>query len=72
MPLPLSAGWLWMSRCASGGTVRQIANPIKFSATAPEYRRAGTGPGAHTAEVLRELGYTDSDIEEFDKTGLFK
>ena len=56
----------------SGGTVRQLANPIKFSATAPEYRRAGTGPGAHTAEVLRELGYTDSDIEEFDKTGLFK
>jgi len=56
----------------SGGTVRQVANPIKFSVTAPDYRQAGTRPGAHTSEVLKSLGYTDSDIEEFDKTGLFK
>jgi crotonobetainyl-CoA:carnitine CoA-transferase CaiB-like acyl-CoA transferase len=56
----------------AGGTVRQIANPIKFSKTKPSYRWAGSGPGVHTAEVLRSLGYTDNEITEFEKTGLFK
>ena len=67
-----SAAWLWTCRWIQAGPFANSPNPIKFSAAAPEYRRAGTGPGAHTAAVLRELGYTDSDIEEFDKTGLFK
>jgi crotonobetainyl-CoA:carnitine CoA-transferase CaiB-like acyl-CoA transferase len=70
--LALERGMVVEVPLASGGSMRQLANPIKFSATAPEYRRTGTGPGVHTAEVLRELGYTDSEIEEFDKTGLFK
>ncbi len=56
----------------AGGAVRQLANPIKFSRTSPEYRRAGTKPGAHTADVLRGLKYTDAEIEEFEKTGLFQ
>ncbi len=56
----------------SGGAVRQLANPIKFSGTTPEYRQAGSNPGTHTAEVLRGLGYTDAEIEIFEKTGLFK
>jgi len=50
---------------------RSIA-PIKFSKTKPSYRWAGSGPGVHTAEVLRSLGYTDNEITEFEKTGLFK
>jgi len=56
----------------AGGAVRQLANPIKFSRTSPEYRRAGAKPGAHTADVLRGLKYTDAEIEEFEKTGLFQ
>jgi alpha-methylacyl-CoA racemase len=54
-----------------GGTVRQIGHPIRYSATPPEYRSAGVPTGTHTQEVLRELGYGDSEIEEFEKTGLF-
>jgi alpha-methylacyl-CoA racemase len=54
------------------GTVRQLGHPIRYSATPPEYRSAGVPAGTHTREVIRELGYTDAEIEKFEKTGLFK
>jgi alpha-methylacyl-CoA racemase len=54
-----------------GGTVRQFACPIKFSNTPPEYKKAGVAPGMHTKEVLIELGYSEAEIEEFEKSGLF-
>jgi alpha-methylacyl-CoA racemase len=55
-----------------GGTVRQPGHPIRYSATPPEYREAGVPAGIHTQEVLRELGYTEAEIGEFEKTDLFK
>ncbi|MBW2560602.1 MAG: CoA transferase, partial [Deltaproteobacteria bacterium] len=55
----------------TGGRVRQIAHPIVFSETHQEYRTAGVPAGTHTEEVLRELGYTEGEIEEFGKEGLF-
>jgi len=55
-----------------GGKVQQLGHPIRYSATPPEYRSAGCTAGTHTREVLRELGYTDAEIEKFEKTGLFK
>ena len=54
-----------------GGTVRQIAHPVAFSETPQEYRGAGVPAGAHTREVMRELGYTDDEIEGFKQGGLF-
>ena len=54
-----------------GKKVRQLASPIKFSETIPEYKNAGTPPGIHTKEVLLELGYSREEIEAFEKTGLF-
>lgn len=54
-----------------GGTVRQLANPITFSGTSQDYGKAGVQAGTHTREVLRELGYEDSQIDGFDATGLF-
>ncbi|MGO9021634.1 MAG: CaiB/BaiF CoA transferase family protein [Syntrophobacteraceae bacterium] len=56
----------------SGEVVRQLANPIKFSGSTLEYRQAGSTPGAHTKEVLRDLGYSDEEIGDFEKSGLFK
>lgn len=56
---------------ASGGAVRQIANPIKFSKTMQEYRTAGTTPGFHTKQVLKDLGYTNEEIAVHEESGLF-
>ncbi|MFA6411761.1 MAG: CoA transferase, partial [Syntrophales bacterium] len=54
-----------------GGVVRQIATPIKFSVSAPEYKAIGAKAGLHNREVLRELGYRDDEITVFVDTGLF-
>jgi len=54
-----------------GGKVRQLACPVKFSKTPPEYRHAGALPGLHTEEILLELGYSKEEIKDFDKKGLF-
>ena len=37
------------------GKVPQVANPVRFSGTPIEYRRAPPLLGEHTAEVLREV-----------------
>jgi alpha-methylacyl-CoA racemase len=55
-----------------GGTVKQLANPIKFSETPPHYDQVGLPIGTHTKEVLRDLGYTEQEITTFEETGLFK
>jgi crotonobetainyl-CoA:carnitine CoA-transferase CaiB-like acyl-CoA transferase len=53
-----------------GGTVRQMAAPIKFSQTQPSYSHPGVPLGTHNSEVLLEAGYLTEEIEEFEKTGL--
>ncbi|MET1114345.1 MAG: CoA transferase [Comamonas sp.] len=40
---------------ASAGSVPQVANPVKFSATPVDYRRGPPVLGEHTDEVLREV-----------------
>ncbi|MCX7817331.1 MAG: CoA transferase [Syntrophales bacterium] len=55
----------------NGGSVRQLANPIRFSETKQEYKSIAVPSGFHNREVLKELGYTDEEIDEFQKTGLF-
>ena len=55
----------------SGEKLRQIANPIKFSATKPEYRSLGCPAGTHTREVLLEIGYTEEQICCYKKKGFF-
>lgn len=53
---------------ASAGSVPQVANPVKFSATPVEYRRAPPVLGEHTAEVLRELlALDDTSIAELQR-----
>ncbi|MEA1970896.1 MAG: CaiB/BaiF CoA-transferase family protein [Thermodesulfobacteriota bacterium] len=55
----------------TGGKVRQIANPVKFSETCQEYKTAGVSAGTHTREVMFELGYADDEINRFEEEGLF-
>ncbi|OBY90894.1 carnitine dehydratase [Pseudomonas sp. AU11447] len=45
-----------------GGAQRQVACPIRFSAGLPEPRHIGAALGAHTAQVMAELGYTDEQV----------
>jgi crotonobetainyl-CoA:carnitine CoA-transferase CaiB-like acyl-CoA transferase len=58
-------GMLLRQPHASAGTVPQVANPVKFSATPVEYRRAPPVLGEHTAEVLRDvLSLGDAHVDE--------
>lgn len=46
-----------------GGAQRQMACPIRFSAGLPEPRHIGSALGAHTGEVMAELGYSAEQVE---------
>jgi crotonobetainyl-CoA:carnitine CoA-transferase CaiB-like acyl-CoA transferase len=45
------------------GDVRTLGIPVKMSGTPGAIRRAAPEIGQHTAEVLREAGFTDAEIE---------
>ncbi len=49
---------------ASGEEVTVIANPVKLSATPPDYRSAAPVLGQHTEEVLASAGYDATAIAQ--------
>jgi crotonobetainyl-CoA:carnitine CoA-transferase CaiB-like acyl-CoA transferase len=56
---------------ASGETVKVIANPVRLSATPPEYRGAPPLLGQHTAEVLGGvLGMGEAEIASLKEKGI--
>ena len=58
-------------RAARGGRVNLIGNPIRYSATPVEYRRAPPSLGEHTDEVLQEiLGLTQAETELLRRDGV--
>lgn len=54
---------------AGGGKQRQLASPVKFSATPPRYDFAGVQLGTHTDEVLQAAGFTEEEIAGLRKSG---
>jgi crotonobetainyl-CoA:carnitine CoA-transferase CaiB-like acyl-CoA transferase len=44
------------------GPIKGASNPIKLSDAPFEVRRLSPGIGEHTAEIMREVGYSDADI----------
>jgi len=54
------------------GRVRQIGVPIKFSETPGEIRTPAPEIGEHTEEILKEMGYTEEEIQRLRKGGVIR
>jgi crotonobetainyl-CoA:carnitine CoA-transferase CaiB-like acyl-CoA transferase len=52
------------------GTLRGLGSPIRLERTPVRHRRAGPRLGEHSAEVLREIGCTEADVERFASEGI--
>jgi len=52
-----------------GRSQRQMACPIRFSAGLPAPKHIGVAAGAHSAEVLAELGYSDEQVAALKAAG---
>jgi crotonobetainyl-CoA:carnitine CoA-transferase CaiB-like acyl-CoA transferase len=56
---------------AQGGAVKVVANPVRLSATPPDYRIAPPRLGEHTDEVLHELlGLERAEIDGLRQAGV--
>lgn len=49
---------------ADGSLQTQIASPLRLSVTPPQIRHPGTDVGAHTREVLEQLGWSSERVEK--------
>ena len=54
-----------------GGTQRQVGCPLKFSGARTRAEHVGCALGAHTREVLAELGYAAGEVEAMRGEGVF-
>ncbi len=52
-----------------GGRVRVVGPAVKLSETPARLRRPSPRLGEHTAEVLREIGYSDAEIQDLAARG---
>jgi len=52
------------------GTLRGLGSPLRLERTPVRHRRAGPRLGEHTAEVLREIGCSDADVERLASDGI--
>ena len=55
---------------ADGTTQKQIASPFHFSASQPEYCRAGGEMGLDTDEILGEMGWDAAAIQSWRASGV--
>jgi crotonobetainyl-CoA:carnitine CoA-transferase CaiB-like acyl-CoA transferase len=52
------------------GRVRGLGSPLRLTRTPVQHRRAGPRLGEHSAEVLREIGCSDADVERLANEGI--
>jgi len=53
---------LWI-RATERGTLRVVGQPVSLGRTPSQMVAPPPGRGEHTAEVLREFGFSDAEIE---------
>ncbi|HEX9787126.1 MAG TPA: CoA transferase, partial [Candidatus Binatia bacterium] len=54
------------------GKVRQLASPFRLSDTPPTFRRFAPALGEHSVEVLKSIGYSESEIGALEKAGVVR
>ena len=67
-----ATGFFSVEEHPSEGRVRSMRTPTSWSASQPGKPRPAPNLGEHSAEVLRELGYSDAEIAEMAKNGVTK
>ena len=55
-----------------GTNQQQVASPIHISEHTPSYRWIGTEKGAHTQEILLDLGYSEAEIQDLAQADIIK
>lgn len=50
------------------GPLTIVRSPTRLSRTSTSLRRAAPSPGVDTRDVLREMGYSDEEITDFEKS----
>lgn len=55
------------------GTIqKQIGSAIKFDGVTPQYKYAGVKMGTHNEEILQQLGYEESEIDQLVNDGVLQ
>lgn len=52
------------------GVTRTVRNPVLFDSDGPTIRRPAPLLGEHSAQILRELGHSDAEVERLAKGGV--
>jgi crotonobetainyl-CoA:carnitine CoA-transferase CaiB-like acyl-CoA transferase len=50
--------------------LRGLGSPMRLSRTPVAHRRSGPLLGEHSADVLRELGWSDADVDDLASAGI--
>ncbi|WDL97914.1 CaiB/BaiF CoA transferase family protein [Alicyclobacillus sp. ALC3] len=61
---------IWETVHTLSGQIRLVGSPLKLSETPPELRLPPPVHGEHTAAILRELGFNDTDIQSMQAKGV--
>jgi formyl-CoA transferase len=68
----LAREYFWDGPHPTLGSVRQLGSPMRFSKTPTRREKAGPLFGEDTEPVLRELGYSEADVDRLVEAGVVK